>query len=421
MLSFHWDRFSFSTGESFMKLSGEYEEMVSYVTFSEIVKHHAEEFGLKISDAELQAFSNQARRKLNLLKKEDFFNFLENSGCSLENWESACENELYRMAVKQIMPTDIDYISNAWPIIKSVPGVKSILCDIIISKGKNAGLEIHDEEIQTYSDTFRRTTKLHKADDFRKFIGALGFDDAGWEKNVLSELYSEKLLKMGITPLTKEDLDRNIYISQTINHIVSELVIGHLIKVKTEKSGIVISDEELNTFAEEFRRSLNLHRSDYFRLWLDMNKMSVEDFEVIAEMKLRMSKFMVNEYIDYDKIGKEVRLTYRFLEKAYSIASEMKILEKNNIAFTDDELQNESDLLRRVKGLHNSKTFNDFIQGNNLSADDWENFIVHSLKMKKLRDKICTDERILKYLDQNKVYKKMIKDEIFSEWINLEK
>lgn len=423
MSKFNWKNVDFSKTQAFMKLSGMYREQYSYVVLGGIIKHNAKEFGINITDEKLQEFSNQARRVLGLHKKQDFDSFLEKANANYETWENVCENELCRMALRANNVNAVNYIDNAWPIIKSIPEVKEALFDMVIFKGKNFGIELSEQTIQDASDDLRRVLGLHKKADFDNYIFAVGINYDGWEKMVKSELIYKKLVEKDVLPINFDDLVLNKNVSDLINSVISEIIFGHFVESQSEKLGITVNDEEIQAYLNDFRRVHKLHNSKIFTTWLAVNDMTLDDFEVIADMKIRMVKFnaISDNTLNSKEIAKEVSLTIGFLEKAKTIALECEAIEKNEIAKpTEEELQVESDSLRRVFKLHNSQSFNDYLQRNDLNLDNWQDFIEHRIMLKKLRDKIAGDEAIISYLEKNKVLRKTIKDEILANWIAME-
>lgn len=411
----------FERAESFVKLSGTYEEMYSHVFLGEIVKFHAGDFGVKLSKEALQAFSNQARRSLGLNKKDEFDSFLRNAGADYDVWENACENELYRIALKTRGLDSINYIADAWPIIKSVPGVKEAVEEIVISKGKSAGIEIKEDTMQSYSDNLRRVLGLHSKSDVDNYFKAVGMNQEDWEKMISAEIYYKGLLAMNISPLTSEEMAINRRISDAISKVVSEIVFGHFVKTQSDKLSISVSEKELQNYLNDFRRANNLHDKKIFNIWLAANEMTVEDFEIIADMRIRMSKFqnIGKEKLDKEKIQKGVRLSVKFLEKALKLRKEYELIDLHKIAEpSEKEIQDESDALRRAYGLHNSGLFKSYLDQKGLSLDEWEAYVAHGYRCKVLRNRLANDKEITKYLDHNRVLRKMIKDEIYSQHIN---
>jgi len=421
MKEFDYNEIDFPKTEAFIKLSGNYQELYSYNLLGEIIKHHANDFSISITDDVLQAFSNQARRALNLHSKKDFDDFLNKAEADYDLWGNVCENELSRMAMKNKFADNFNYVADAWPIIKSVPGVKETVSEIIISKGKNSGIELTDEVIKTHSDNLRRSSGLHKTSDLENYLSVVGMDVDGWEKMVKSDLYHQKLLSKNIIPITSEDLVMNRQISDSINKVISELVFGHFVKTQSEKLSITVSDEDIQNFSNDFRRVNNLHDTNNFKIWLDANQMTLDDFEIVADLKVRIAKFneLEKENFNPQKINKQVRLSISFLENAIRLAKESKLLKSQNInELTEKELQDESDSLRRVFKLHNAKLFNNYLDQNGLTIDNWQDFIDHKLKSKALRNKLASDEAVIKYLSKNKVLRKTIKDDIFTDFVN---
>lgn len=420
MSNVSWQEVDFEKTEKFLVLSGKYQEMYSYALFGEIIKFHAKELGIDLTDEALQAFSNQARRALGLHKKEDFDKFLEKAEADYDIWENVCENELCRTILRNNFPEAIEYIPDAWPIIKSVPGVKEAVCDIVIAKGINAGIDISEETIQEHSDNLRRISGLHKKGDMEEYLRAINLDYEGWEKMVKAEIYRRELISKNIPTLTSEDLALNQYISASISTVLSELVFGHFIKTQSEKLGISVTNEELQNFLNDFRRAQGLHSAKLFESWLSANGMSLDDFEIVADLRIRTAKFKESKdgQINPEKIRREVRLSVSFIDTAMKMAAETNALKKESIASpSDEELQKESDSLRRVYHLHSADQFKSYLKNNGLSADCWQDFIEHRLQVKSLKNKIASDDEIISYLEKNKVLRKMIKDEIFNTYV----
>ncbi len=418
-----WKEIDFTRTESILKLSGKYEELYSYALFGEIINFHAEELGIDITEDTLQAYSNQARRALRLHKKSDFDEFLNKAQASYDLWESVCENELCRTVLKKMYPGSIEYIPDAWPIIRSMPGVKEAACDIIIAKGVNAGIALSQTDVQEYSDNLRRISGLHKKSSLEEYLNAVNLDLDGWEKMVKAEIYFKELIRKDIVPVTSQELTLNQHISASISAVISELIHGHFIRVQSDKLGISVTDEEIQNYTDDFRRAHGLHSANLFQNWLSANGMSLDDFEIIADLKIRTAKFNQSEkaQVDPEKICKEVRLTISFIDAALKLVSESSIIQKEGISEpTDEELQNESDSLRRVFQLHSAEEFNAYLKRNGLDTECWQDYLQYKLQLKALKKKIATDEKILEYLNSNTILKKTIKDQILDNYISIQ-
>jgi len=421
VISSKWQEIDFSRTESFLKISGKYQELYSYSLFSEIVLSHAESLGLDLTDEALQAYSNQARRALGLHKKEDFDKFLSKAEADYDTWERVCANELCRMILRNNLGGSVEYIPDAWPIIKSVPGIKEAVNDLIIAKGSNAGITLSDQDIQVYSDNLRRVSGLHRKSEFDEYLKIVNMDYDGWEKSVKAEMFRNELLKKNIQPLTSEDLALNQQISGSMSMVIAELIHSHFIKTQSGKLGITVNDEELQNYLTDFRRANNLHSAKMFHSWLSANGMTLEDFEIVADLKIRTAKFRESgkAQIEPEKVRKEVRLSISFIDAALRIASEKEAFGKNSIpAPSEDDLQEESDALRRALKLHSSELFKSYLKNNGITADNWEDYLEHTFMVRKLKDKVAGDSEIIKYLNVNMVLRKAIREEILSNYLS---
>lgn len=420
MSDLKWQAIDFARTEIFLKLSGRYQEIYSQAVFGEIVKFHARELGVDLAGETLQAYSNQARRALGLHKKADFDQFLTRSGADYELWESVCQNELCRTILRNNYSAAVEYIPDAWPMIKSLPGVKEAVSEIIIAKALSAGIELSEQSVQNHSDNLRRISRLHKKNDLEAYLKAINLDYNGWEKMVKAELYRAKLIAMNIPPLTSSDLALNQQISASISAVISELVYGHLLKTSSEKLGITVSEEEMQQYLNDFRRVNNLHSAKLFTSWLAANSMNLDDFEIIADLKIRTAKFKQSgkAAASPEKIRAEVRLSVAFIEAALRLARESSILKKENVAASsEDDLQKESDSLRRAFHLHSAGQFNVYLEQNKLSPDAWQDYLEHRLQVRNLKNRVASDAAIISYLNKNRVARKSIKDEIFNKYL----
>jgi hypothetical protein len=403
-----------------MKLTGLFHTAHTYIAMNSILKEFAKKEGLTITDEMLQNYADYKRKQLGLLKASQMQKYLDTIGVNLEDWENSIEDELYRIELRKKFGGSI-YVGDAWNILKTIPEIRNSINDIIIDKAGNCKLELSDEELQVESDIIRRVLNLHKKDDFAIYLSSLNMNEDEWEKSVTANLFSKRLKEKNISPLTKVEVAGILNRYPVIKDLLSKLVFGNIIRAKAAELNITITDDELNSYVENFRRALGLHKLEHFNIWLKAAGLTLDDFEIIAETAILTKKVIANtdKLLFSGDIEKSVKCSTFFSDALLEVVSQGMIVSEAKVkgmTVTDEELQHLSDALRRVNGYHNSSVFKKHLEFYNLSPEYWEEYVEKQALINKTKENQTTEKKVLEFFQNNKEFYNSIKAEIFREY-----
>ncbi len=415
-----WRELNLKAIEAFAKIKGNYQNMYSKTLFIRLLGRFAENLGITVSDEMLQDYSNLVRRQLNLYKVEDTEVFFAKLAIDQELWEKGLENELVRELLNLKFGNKF-YLGDLWKVLRTIPEIRDNLADLLIARGKTAGIEIEEQELQAISDSFRRVAQLHSKDEFLSCLEALGLSLEGWEKQMEAQIYYQKLIEKNLPPLTSEDLLSKLGNNLVVIEVMNEMLQGELLSSHLKELELEIGDEEVQNYLDSFRRANKLHKSKFFLIWLKFNELSLEEFLEFIKYRLLIQKFNDSEAksVNKEAIAKQLRVSKEFfntIAEYHKLKASVKKAQELGIMVSQEELQEESDSQRRIKKLHNSTDFKNYLANQDLSLDDWSDFVEMQIYQRKLRDQLATDDKIIAYLEKNKVLRKLIKDDILWEW-----
>ncbi|MCU7494106.1 MAG: hypothetical protein HF314_07430 [Ignavibacteria bacterium] len=405
---------------NFMKLTGLYHTAHTYTAMNSVLKEFAKKLGVAVSDEMLQNYADYKRKQLGLLKAEQMQKYLDTLEVSLEDWETSLEDELYRIELRNKLGGSI-YVGDAWNILKTIPEIRNSINEIIAEKAGSCKLDLSDEELQKESDVLRRALNLHKKSDLSVYLNSLNMNEEDWEKNVTASVFSRKLKEKNISPLTKNEVASILNRYPVIKDLLSKLVFGNIIRAKASELNISVSDEELNSYAENFRRALGLHKTEHFNIWLNAAGLNIEDFEIMAETAILAKKVIQNsDELQYKgDIEKSVKCSSFFSDALLEVISQELIASEarqKGMKVSDAELQELSDALRRVNGYHKASVFEKHLEFYGLPAECWEEYVERQSLIKKMKEAQTTDERVLEYLHDNKEALDSMKAEAFRDY-----
>jgi hypothetical protein len=403
---------------TFMKLTGLYHQAHTSVAMNNFLREYVIKDGTTVPEAALQAYSDARRTELKITRAAEMKRFLDALGVSQEDWENTLENELYRIEFRKKYGSKI-FVGDAWNILKTIPAVRDKINERVISKAENLNLKNTSKEIHEESDTQRRAAGLHKVNDFRVYLdsNAMSLDD--WEKNININLYAKKLADKNIAPLTSQEVADVLAASPVINDLITRLVYGFITKAKAIEKNLAVSESELQEYTDNFRRALNLHKTNHFIIWLQTAGLTVDEFEKLAETAVLSKKVVadLDKIEDGRAIENSIKCSTYFADAMLEVTFE-KILsakaKEESLQPTEKEMQDYSDSLRRIKGMHSVGVFNDHLKFYNLTIDDWACYVERYAAIAKLREKETTQQKVLKYFEKNPAFEASVKKEIFS-------
>lgn len=111
-----------------------------------------------------------------------------------------------------------------------------------------------------------------------------------------------------------------------------------------------------------------------------------------------------DEAIDSDAFVKMLKLTGRFdslLEDLVKEKLTSHAAVRNQIALSDEEIQERADNLRRLRGLHRAADMNRYLDDLGVTLDDFEQFIIEVLRYEKMMAEVCSDTAVEEYFRLN--------------------
>lgn len=406
---------------SFMKLNGSYNDAKRFVVMNEVIKDHAKHEGMNFEDDTLQAFSDLKRYRLGLLNSGDMNKYLNNLGITADDWEDALEGEMYRFSFASRNGGQIQ-LMDAWKLLRGIPAVRSHLVETFTNVANTHGVSITDEELQHESDVIRRVMGMHNSNEFNAVIGALGMNQEDWENYLHAEIAYRKLASEGKAPNLANELKTALRKYPAVESILSNMVFSQIIHAKAKRANIKVSEDELQDYVNNFRRALGLHTVNSFSTWLDATGMTLENFEYMAETELIKKHFAdknINLFDD-SAIENHIKTTNQFS----SAADEVKMLTflsdkaaNNNMTVTDEDINQESDYLRRANGLHKAEDFKNFLDSRGISLDFWEWYCEKSSLVRKLYDSKTTNDQIITAIESDDNFRIQAKRRTFGRWV----
>jgi parvulin-like peptidyl-prolyl isomerase len=143
---------------------------------------------------------------------------------------------------------------------------------------------------------------------------------------------------MGInTEITNENILEQVKMSLKISNITEQIFTRRIIETEGQKAGIKIEVSELQSAADSFRVKHKLGSADRTQSWLDLNQISIDDFEGVIRLELlsekladhilaeEVEKYFYQHQLDFDRaVLSEIVLEDKALamELYYSIREE---------------------------------------------------------------------------------------------------
>jgi hypothetical protein len=407
---------------TYMKVTGAYNSAKSRIVANEIIADHAKHENIQINDEALQTLSDLKRIQLGLHSSADMDKYLANLGIDLDVWEEETELELFRHNVKNNNGNSL-LILDLWKFVKGIPAVRNHITNAIINYAKDKGLNFSDGELQQTSDSLRRLMDLHDADEFVNLINSLNMSEDDWEKYVHSHITLHRIDANEAHEIFNREIRNVVSQYPVIHNLASDIMLSQIIHAKAKRNKITVKIEDVQEYIDNFRRALGLHNLKSFNLWLEASGFHIDEFEYLAETVLLKEKFIKNdiELFDHEKIDKLILASSIFANALNSIKVYLSIVDyadKNNILVSDDDVNYESELLRRAYNLHNQDDFKNYLESNGISIDDWEWFCENAAVVRAVY-KLKTDkEQVLNYLENDEKAFNMVKDMTFNKFIN---
>ncbi|MFW5701575.1 MAG: hypothetical protein ACOCX7_01365, partial [Bacteroidota bacterium] len=271
--------------------------------------------------------------------------------------------------------------------------------------------------------TFRRLMGMHSADEFRAILGSLRMDEDDWEKNVHANVSLGKMEAGEVDEIIRGEVKTALGKYPVLNNMITDMIFGSIIHAKAKKHDIKISDDELQQFSDNFRRTMKLHSAKSFSVWLQATGLTGEEFEFLMETELLKRKFADKDIklFDPEKIDHYIKASEHFthsFNKFKQMAGLKKIAEQDGISLTDKDLEEESNTIRRLKGMHKKDDFSRWLETHHLGMDEWEKYCEYAAYIQKLYDKETTIDKIDSHLKAGDNYATAIKNITFDRYAN---
>jgi parvulin-like peptidyl-prolyl isomerase len=167
------------------------------------------------------------------------------------------------------------------------------------------------------------------------------------------------------TNITTEHILEQLKISRKIPEIIEQIFTRRIVRAEAERLGIKVEIPELQEAADLFRAKNRLISARITEKWLEMNQLSLDDFETIIHLELlsdklkqvvltdKVEQHFYQHQLDFDRVViSEVILQNKELatELYYSIKEgEISFQEVASKYITDPELKRKGGYLGQIK------------------------------------------------------------------------
>jgi parvulin-like peptidyl-prolyl isomerase len=167
------------------------------------------------------------------------------------------------------------------------------------------------------------------------------------------------------TNITTEDILEQLKISRKIPEVVEQIFTRRIVRAEAEKLGIKVEIPELQEAADLFRANNRLISARITEKWLEINQLSLDEFETIIHLELlsdklkqvvltdKVEQYFYQHQLDFDRVViSEVVLTNKELatELYYAIReSEISFQDVASKYITDPELKRKGGYLGKIK------------------------------------------------------------------------
>lgn len=268
------------------------------------IRVRAEAHGISVTDDEVQKEADLRRRGLGLHKAADLELLLTVLKASLDEWEYELETDVLvrKLGEKNIQPllqAEIAIALRATRALDELLMVK-IMGELVRVEAKKKGIRITEEEMQAGSDQLRRALGLHTKKAFDLRLQALEFTIDDWADEVETKLLQKKLTAKD-TPLIDEDrILKRIKAGFDFHKAVAGAIERALIRAKAAAKGISVSDADLQTESDSYRRALGLHSSKELKAHFAAWDIDVDTWEIFLEDRCLMRALRAQVVTDDD-------------------------------------------------------------------------------------------------------------------------
>jgi parvulin-like peptidyl-prolyl isomerase len=167
------------------------------------------------------------------------------------------------------------------------------------------------------------------------------------------------------TNITTEDILEQLKISRKIPEVIEQIFTRRIVKAEADKLGIKVEIPELQEAADLFRAKNRLISARITEKWLEINQLSLDEFETIIHLELlsdklkqvvladKVEQYFYQHQLDFDRVViSEVVLTNKELatELYYAIREgEISFQDVATKYITDPELKRKGGYLGQIK------------------------------------------------------------------------
>jgi parvulin-like peptidyl-prolyl isomerase len=167
------------------------------------------------------------------------------------------------------------------------------------------------------------------------------------------------------TNITTEDILEQLKISRKIPEVIEQIFTRRIVKAEAEKLGIKVEIPELQEAADLFRAKNRLISARITEKWLEINQLSLDEFETIIHLELlsdklkqlaltdKVEQYFYQHQLDFDRVViSEVVLTNKELatELYYAIREgEISFQDVASKYITDPELKRKGGYLGAIR------------------------------------------------------------------------
>jgi parvulin-like peptidyl-prolyl isomerase len=167
------------------------------------------------------------------------------------------------------------------------------------------------------------------------------------------------------TSITTQDILEQLKISRKIPEVVEQIFTRRIVQTEAKRLGIEVEIPELQEAADTFRAKNRLISARITQKWLEMNQLSLDEFEAIIHLELlsdklkqivlkdKVEQFFYQHQLDFDRVAiSEVILQNKELatELYYAIKEgEISFQEVASQYISDPDLKRKGGYLGRIK------------------------------------------------------------------------
>lgn len=301
-------------------------------SINDLIAEKAANCKLDLNDEELQKESDALRRALNLHKKSDLEVYLTSLNMNEEDWEKSVAANLMSKKLKQenvspLTKAEVAGILNRYPVIKDLLS-KLVFGNVIRAKASELNLTVSDDELNAYTENFRRALALHKLEHFNIWLNAAGLTIDDFEIMAETAILTKKVILNTDEILHSGNIEKGVKCSSFFSDALLEVISQELVVADAKEKGVRITNKDLQELSDALRRVNGYHNASVFKKHLEFYDLSTEYWEEYVEKqafirKMKQSQTTDKKLLEYLNNNKEVLDSVKagaFKEYAYNLS-----------------------------------------------------------------------------------------------------